>query len=119
MFRLLLEPQYYGSNIVDRDAALRCVLRDGGVLLTTYGMVLHNAVLLRGAGALDRLQTRDDSGGHVSGHVSDQGEDPDRPSRSWDWVICDEVCATRRPRGDSSFARIVLGKVVFRVTYKV
>ena len=57
--------QYYGSSKAERDAALADVAAGGGVLLTTYGMVLHNADHLAGVGG---------------------GEG------SWDWVVCDEVC---------------------------
>eukprot|EP00884_Botryococcus_braunii_P020558 jgi/Botrbrau1/7186/Bobra.0300s0016.1 len=34
--------EYYGSSSHDRDMALRYIHQRGGVLLTTYGMVLHN-----------------------------------------------------------------------------
>jgi hypothetical protein len=48
-----------------REAALGRVVRKRGVLLTTYGMVLHNAELL---------------GGH-------EGHDPD-DGPMWDIMIC-------------------------------
>jgi hypothetical protein len=59
--------RFYGS---ERDAAARAVVRDGGVMLTTYGMVLHNAAQLAAVGA----------GG-------DDGDD----GAQWDWIVCDEV----------------------------
>jgi SNF2 family DNA or RNA helicase len=46
---------FYGSSEGERAAALRAVTGRGGVLLTTYGMVLHNAAQLRaGLGAAAR-----------------------------------------------------------------
>jgi SNF2 family DNA or RNA helicase len=46
---------FYGSSEGERAAALRAVTGRGGVLLTTYGMVLHNAAQLRaGLGAVAR-----------------------------------------------------------------
>ncbi|KAA6429139.1 MAG: hypothetical protein FRX49_00535 [Trebouxia sp. A1-2] len=35
--------QYYGSSQADRDYSLRRVATQKGILLTTYGMVLHNS----------------------------------------------------------------------------
>ncbi len=39
---------YYGGSERERAHALRSVTARGGVLLTTYGMLLHNADALRG-----------------------------------------------------------------------
>lgn len=38
---------FYGSSEGERSAALRTLTGRGGVMLTTYGMVLHNAAQLR------------------------------------------------------------------------
>lgn len=38
---------FYGSSEGERAAALRTITGRGGVMLTTYGMVLHNAQQLR------------------------------------------------------------------------
>lgn len=38
---------FYGSSEGERAAALRAVTGRGGVMLTTYGMVLHNAQQLK------------------------------------------------------------------------
>ena len=67
--------RFYGN---DRDAAARAVTRGGGVMLTTYGMVLHNAAQL-------------DAVGGGGGERDDDGGDGAR----WDWIVCDEV---RTPR---------------------
>ncbi|KAK9821770.1 hypothetical protein WJX81_007078 [Elliptochloris bilobata] len=45
-----LVAEYYGGSARDRAGALQGVLRGRGVLLSTYGMVLHNANSLAGAG---------------------------------------------------------------------
>jgi hypothetical protein len=46
--------RFFGDREAERSAALRRLTsRSGGVMLTTYGMVLHNAdALARGSGAL-------------------------------------------------------------------
>lgn len=50
---------FYGSSEGERSAALRAVTGRGGVLLTTYGMVLHNAAQLRaGLGTAARGELR-------------------------------------------------------------
>ena len=51
---------YHGSSQAERATALRCVAAKGGVLLTTYGMVSHNA------GELGAC------------------------TETWDWTVCDE-----------------------------
>ncbi|KAI3429485.1 hypothetical protein D9Q98_005576 [Chlorella vulgaris] len=65
----------YGGSAGERDAALRSVVRYRGVLLTTYGMVLHNAAAL-------------------ARHV---GHDPDG-GPMWDVMICDEGHKLKNPR---------------------
>ena len=64
-----------------RAAALREVTRRGGVLLTSYGMVLHNAVDL---GAPKE---------------SDQEDEDDSPSAvRWDWLVADEGHKLKNPK---------------------
>ena len=57
---------YYGSSEADRRRSLAAVSSGrGGVLLTTYGMVLHNSEALAGRDAPD-------------------------DGFSWDWMVLDE-----------------------------
>eukprot|EP00878_Enallax_costatus_P028141 GHUV01030357.1.p1 GENE.GHUV01030357.1~~GHUV01030357.1.p1 ORF type:complete len:556 (+),score=126.09 GHUV01030357.1:113-1669(+) len=77
---------FYGSSEGERAAALRTITGRGGVMLTTYGMVLHNAQQLRtGLGPVAR--------------DADEHEDeidllcPDPPPGRrilWDYIILDE-----------------------------
>jgi SNF2 family DNA or RNA helicase len=62
--------RFYGH---ERETAARAVTRHGGVMLTTYGMVLHNAPQLDAVGG--------------GGGERDHDEDGAR----WDWIVCDEV----------------------------
>ncbi|WIA32835.1 hypothetical protein OEZ86_006013 [Tetradesmus obliquus] len=77
---------FYGSSEGERAAALRAVTGRGGVLLTTYGMVLHNAAQLR-------------AGLGTAARDADEAEDEEDPfSLSppegrrilWDYIILDE-----------------------------
>ncbi|KAL4444622.1 hypothetical protein ABPG77_002439 [Micractinium sp. CCAP 211/92] len=65
----------YGGTANERAAALDRVVRRRGVLLTTYGMVLHNAEAL----------------GSHSAHDPDEGP-------MWDVMICDEGHKLKNPR---------------------
>lgn len=64
-----------------REAALRRVYGDGGVLLTTYGMVLHNALQLQACPTSWRCAATDD--------------EADGQRRLWDVMLLDEVRGTR------------------------
>jgi len=66
-----------------RGAALAAARR-GGVLLTSYGMVLHNAALLGG---------RDGEGEAEAEAEEEEGEGVLR----WDWLICDEGHKLKNP----------------------
>eukprot|EP00898_Chlorokybus_atmophyticus_P003685 jgi/Chlat1/4317/Chrsp29S04475 len=70
--------QYYGSSADGRDYALRKILKSGGILLTTYGMVLHNAGGLAGEGY----------GGGEDEFIDDG--DACGKGKIWDYVILDE-----------------------------
>lgn len=63
-----------GAGGGSRTAALGAVSRRGGVLITSYGMVLHHATDF---GATDDADDRKDN------------DDEESPIR-WDWLICDE-----------------------------
>ncbi|KAL4427704.1 hypothetical protein ABPG75_001793 [Micractinium tetrahymenae] len=65
----------YGGTANERAAALDRVVRRRGVLLTTYGMVLHNAEVL----------------GSHDAHDPDEGP-------MWDVMICDEGHKLKNPR---------------------
>jgi len=69
--------QYFGSSQPERRAALRRVMVSRGVLLTTYGMVLHNA---------DELEGRD---------IVWTDKQEDRPE--WDVMILDEGHKVKNP----------------------
>ncbi|KAF6255378.1 P-loop containing nucleoside triphosphate hydrolase protein [Scenedesmus sp. NREL 46B-D3] len=77
---------FHGSSEGERAAALRAVTGRGGVLLTTYGMVLHNAAQLRaGLGAAAR---------DVDEHEDEEDpfclQPPEGRRILWDYIILDE-----------------------------
>lgn len=80
---------FHGSNVRQREHALRRVLKKGGVCLTTYGMVTSNA------GALGAVGDGDATAELV----------PDTTIRrheiegvGWGYVICDEGHKIKNPR---------------------
>ncbi|KAK3272987.1 hypothetical protein CYMTET_18747 [Cymbomonas tetramitiformis] len=70
--------QFYGGSVDDRTEALRRVVEHGGVLLTTYGMVLHNSSVLAAHGV--------------------QNAEDDEKHHFWDWLVCDEGHKLKNPK---------------------
>lgn len=77
--------RFYGTSDGERQAALRALTsRRGGVLLTTYGMVLHNAeALARGSG---RIPDDEDGASDAGGRLL-----------TWDYLILDEGHKIKNP----------------------
>jgi hypothetical protein len=94
---------YYTTSTVERRNALSAVTGRGGVLLTTYGMVLHNtAALVEGAGRLTRGEGGESGGGkgsqlehseqnfaihHHQMHM-ERGEEEGRVTAGASWSTC-------------------------------
>lgn len=78
---------YLGGSEGERAAALNGVMGPGGgVLLTTYGMVQHNAAQLTGPGPGQRRFRR----------RSDDGDDEEARAFTWDYMILDGgACGAR------------------------
>ena len=85
-----------GGSKSDRDAALRAVATRGGVLLTTYGMVTHNAASLgepESEEAAEKVAAASGRGSAVSG----QDMPEDHRGLLWDWIVCDEGHKLKNP----------------------
>jgi hypothetical protein len=102
-----LTREYFGSSVAERNAALRAVAGGGGaaagrgVLVTTYGMVQHNAEELTGP--------RDALRGSAA---AARGEEEFR----WDVILLDEghkikVCAGAQCRGSRGRHAAARGRV--------
>ncbi|KAL0050235.1 hypothetical protein WJX82_006933 [Trebouxia sp. C0006] len=72
--------QYYGSSQADRDYSLRRVATQKGILLTTYGMVLHNS---------DALGFK---------RITKQSLWDDDAKLCWDFMILDEGHKVKNPK---------------------
>ncbi|DBA94813.1 TPA: hypothetical protein ACH3X1_002355 [Trebouxia sp. C0004] len=72
--------QYYGSSQADRDNSLRRVATQKGILLTTYGMVLHNS---------DALGFK---------RITKQSLWDDDAKLCWDFMILDEGHKVKNPK---------------------
>lgn len=82
-----LAREFAGSSEGERQAALRGVARGPGVLLTTYGMVLHNAA---------QLAAPQGTGG--GGFFKRGGSGGDDDDFQWDFIIMDEGHKVKNPR---------------------
>ncbi|KAK9816584.1 hypothetical protein WJX72_002280 [[Myrmecia] bisecta] len=77
--------EYFGTSQAERDNALRRVMSGRGVLLTTYGMVLHNAAAL-----CQRPRYL------IRGGRDEAEEDEGKPL--WDFLFCDEGHKIKNPK---------------------
>ena len=84
-----------GGSRADRDRALSKVRAHGGVLLTTYALVLHNDDSL-GAPASEEDAEK---GGRRERQARRWRLDmpPGAKERHWDWIVCDGDTSSRAP----------------------
>ena len=68
----------------------------GGVLLTTYGMVLHNDDSL-GAPASEEDAEKVAAASGRGAAVAAQDMPPGAKERHWDWIVCDEGHKLKNP----------------------
>ena len=85
-----------GGSKADRDEALRAVATRGGVLLTTYGMVLHNDTQL-GAPADEDAAALVAAASGRGAAVSGQDIPAGSKDMLWDWIVCDEGHKLKNP----------------------
>ena len=85
-----------GGSRADRDRALSKVRAHGGVLLTTYGMVLHNDDSL-GAPASEEDAEKVAAASGRGAAVAAQDMPPGAKERHWDWIVCDEGHKLKNP----------------------
>lgn len=85
-----------GGSKADRDRALSKVRAHGGVLLTTYGMVLHNDDSL-GAPASEEDAEKVAAASGRGAAVAAQDMPPGAKGCHWDWIVCDEGHKLKNP----------------------
>ena len=73
--------EFYGGDSAARVRDLERSLRRGGVVLTTYGMVLHNSAELKGLGKIKCIDTDDET-----------------EQVRWDYMILDEGHKLKNPK---------------------
>ena len=85
-----------GGSKADRDRALSKVRAHGGVLLTTYGMVLHNDDSL-GAPASEEDAEKVAAASGRGAAVAAQDMPSGAKGCHWDWIVCDEGHKLKNP----------------------
>ena len=73
--------EFYGGSTSARINELQTALEKGGIILTTYGMVLHNAAELRGLGKIRGIDSDDEN-----------------EQVNWDYMILDEGHKIKNPK---------------------
>ena len=89
--------EFYGGGKGGRVAGLERAMREGGVVLTTYGMVLHNSAELKGLGKLKCIDSED------------EGE-----AATWDYMVLDEGHVLKNPK-IQAYQRLREIKVLHRI----
>ena len=85
-----------GGSKAERDRALSRVETHGGVLLTTYGMVLHNDTALGAPSSEDDAERVAAASGRGAA-VAAQDMPSCGKGRHWDWIVCDEGHKLKNP----------------------
>ena len=83
-----------GGSKAERDRALSRVASNGGVLLTTYGMVLHNATQLGAPEAEEDAEAVAAASGRGAAVAM---QDYTGSGLTWDWIVCDEGHKLKNP----------------------
>ncbi|UPR03571.1 SWI/SNF chromatin remodeling complex protein [Chloropicon primus] len=73
--------EFYGGSANSRRSDLERSLQEGGIVLTTYGMILHNDAELKGLGKISCIDS-----------------DDEHQQATWDYMILDEGHKLKNPK---------------------
>ncbi|CAM0879622.1 unnamed protein product [Alopecurus aequalis] len=86
---------YSGTKVKVRDSELQYAFKNGGILLTTYGLASNNYKMIRGDFYNGNVEAKYDR--LIRGDFCDDA-DEDEDGKLWDYVILDEGQNIKNPR---------------------